>query len=82
MREPPTDNLHGLDLARRIEAACRRFETAWPASEQSSPGDYLRDGSGGTDMGTQLELTACHGRLDSGGGGQAGPRACLDRNPH
>jgi hypothetical protein len=35
----------------------------------------------GTETGTQLDLTACHGPLDSGGG-QTGPRACLTRNPY
>jgi WD40 repeat protein len=43
MREPSSDNLRGLDidLVRRIDAACRRFEADWRAGKDPAPGDYL-----------------------------------------
>jgi eukaryotic-like serine/threonine-protein kinase len=43
MSERPSDNLDGLDidLARRIDAACRRFKADWRAGKSRAIGDFL-----------------------------------------
>jgi serine/threonine protein kinase len=45
MNDPTRPTLDGLDidLARRIDAACRRFEADWRAGERPAIGDYLNE---------------------------------------
>jgi hypothetical protein len=43
MTDRPSQNLEGLDinLTRRIDAVCRRFEADWQAGRQPCINDYL-----------------------------------------
>ena len=45
MSDRPSHNLGGLDidLARRIDEVCRRFEADWRAGRQPRIDDYLVD---------------------------------------
>jgi hypothetical protein len=45
MSDRPSDNLGGLDidLARRIDEVCRRFEAEWREGKQPRAEDYLAE---------------------------------------
>ena len=59
MSEQPSENLGGLDveLARRIDAVCRRFEAEWRAGRRATVEDYLGDvpAEGRTPLRAELE---------------------------
>ncbi len=59
MSEQPSEHLGGLDveLARRIDAVCRRFEAEWRAGRRASVEDYLDDvpAEGRTPLRAELE---------------------------
>ena len=60
MSDQPSHNLHGLDIemARRIDAACRRFEADWRQGHQPRIEDYLGDVSDNGRPALRTELEA------------------------
>jgi serine/threonine-protein kinase len=60
MSDQPSENLGGLDidLARRIDAICRRFETDWQAGEGRSIESYLDEVPGPGRPALRAELEA------------------------
>jgi hypothetical protein len=58
MREQASDNLAGLDidLARQIDAICRRFEADWRDGQQPRLEDYLDEVPGDVRPALRTEL--------------------------
>ena len=80
MSDRPSHNLAGLDidLARRIDAICRRFEADWRDRQQPRLEDYLDDVPGDVRPALRTELAALEARVGPVGGAHAGPRGRLD----
>jgi eukaryotic-like serine/threonine-protein kinase len=65
MSDRPSDNLGGLDIdmARRIDAVCRRFEADWRDRRQPRVEDYLDDVPGGVRAALRAELVVLEHEL-------------------
>ncbi len=65
MNEPTRPNLDGLDieLARRIDAACRRFEADWRAGKRPAIGDYFNEVPEEGRIALRIELEALEREL-------------------
>jgi hypothetical protein len=65
MSDRPSHNLSGLDidLARRIDEVCRRFEAAWREGRQPRIEDYLVDMPHDGRLALQAELEALEREL-------------------
>jgi eukaryotic-like serine/threonine-protein kinase len=75
MNEPADFDLSGLelDLARRIDALCRRFEAAWRAGESPAIGDYLGEVPEPGRPALRIELEALERELSGTDEGRTGP---------
>jgi hypothetical protein len=68
------------------QAVVRRCRPQWRGEQEPAADTVVwgwecdRERQARTETGRQLDLTSCHGPLDSGGG-QAGPKACLAPEP-
>ena len=73
MSDRPSDNLGGLDidLARRIDEVCRRFEAEWREGRQPRIEDYIGEFTGDARAALAAELEALRSELQQAAG-QAG----------
>jgi len=77
MTEPPDDNPDGLDLelARRIDAVCRRFEADWRAGRQPAIDNYLGEIPAAGRPALRRELDGLERELKEEEGARQGPAA-------
>ncbi len=83
MSDRPSHNVAGLDidLARQIDAICRRFEADWRAGQQPRLEDYLDDVPGELCPALRTELAALERELGQSEGPMPGPGAGLTTHP-
>ncbi len=83
MSDRPSHNLGGLDIemARRIDKVCRRFEADWRAGAEPGIEDYVVDVSHQGRPALRAELEALESRAEPVGGDVRAPwgRLCHDR---